>query len=131
MGESCGGWGIAAFTAERVIIENISVQPNCTKCHALTGDAAIGACWSQPILSAEKEVVGGFSVYCQTPQAPCDAGLATIEELAQLASIAIVQRRSAQRLQDSEARFGRWPSTPLRPLWCTVSPALCLSTRLP
>ena len=105
VGESCGGCGIAAFTAERVIYEDIGVQPNCRKCHALEGVDAIGACWSQPILAAEKEVVGVFSLYLQRPQTPCDAGLATIEKLAQLASIAIVQRRSAQRLHDSEARF--------------------------
>lgn len=105
VGESCEGCGRAAFTAERVIIDNVGAHPDCRQCHALTGDAVIGACWSQPILAAGKEVVGVFSVYLQTPQAPCAAGLATIEQLARLASIAIVQRRSAQRLLDSEARF--------------------------
>jgi diguanylate cyclase (GGDEF)-like protein/PAS domain S-box-containing protein len=101
----CGGCGTAAFTADRVIVDNVAADPNCRQCHALTGDASIGACWSQPILAAQNEVVGVFSVYLESPQAPSAAGLATIEQLARLASIAIVQRRSAQRLQDSEARF--------------------------
>ena len=95
----------AARSRECVVIENVRANPNCTLCHNLTSDAAIGACWSQPILAAENELVGVFSLYLQAPQTPRDTDLAALEQLARLASIAIVQRRSAQRLRDSEARF--------------------------
>lgn len=100
-----GGCATAAFSAERVIVSDISLHPYWTNYRELATRAGLGACWSQPMLAAGQQVVGVLSVYHRTPQNPHELDLVTLAQLAKLASLAVVQRRAAQQLQESEARF--------------------------
>ena len=100
-----GGCATAAFTAERVIVSDISTHPYWDNYRELATRAGLGACWSQPMLAAGQHVLGVLSVYHNTPQSPHELDLLTLEQLAKLASLAVVQRRAAQQLQESEARF--------------------------
>jgi len=100
-----GSCAAAALTAEQVVVEDIHCHPCCAQTRELTARAQISACWSQPILAASGDVLGVFSVYHDTPKTPSRTDLASIEQLARLASIALEQRQAAKQLQDSEARF--------------------------
>jgi diguanylate cyclase (GGDEF)-like protein/PAS domain S-box-containing protein len=81
--------GTAAFTGERVIVEDISTHPYWTKFKKLAERAGLGACWSQPILSSNHEITGTFAIYHRDSHTPTPTDIKVIEESAQLASIAI------------------------------------------
>lgn len=84
-----GSCGTAAFTGERVIVEDITTHPYWEPFKNHAEHAGLGACWSQPILSSNHDVVGTFAVYHRHPHTPTSADIKMIEESAQLASIAV------------------------------------------
>ncbi len=84
-----GSCGTAAFKGERVIVEDISTHPYWAPFRSVAARAGLGASWSQPILSANHEVLGTFAIYHRYAHTPTQADITLIEESAQLASIAI------------------------------------------
>ena len=71
-------------------------------------DAAIAsglrACWSTPILSPHKKVLGSFAMHSRTPRGPSREELRFIETAADLAGAAIDHHRSLEALRRSEER---------------------------
>lgn len=84
-----GSCGTAAFTGQRVIVEDIATHTYWSKFRDYATRACLGACWSEPILSSDREVIGTFAIYHRYSHAPTPADIRIIEESAQLASIAI------------------------------------------
>ena len=105
IGLGSGSCGTAAFTRQRVVVEDISTHPYWTPFKALAARAGLAACWSQPILSASQEVLGTFAIYYRKPQAPAVGWMALVEESARLASLAIERSRAAAALNRSEAHY--------------------------
>jgi len=62
------------------------------------------ACWSTPIPSTHKKVLGSFAMYCRTPRGPSREELRLIETAADLAGAAIDHHRSQLALRQSEER---------------------------
>ena len=62
------------------------------------------ACWSTPILSPQKKVLGSFAMYYGAPRAPSREELRLIETAADIAGIAIEHQRSQEALRQSEER---------------------------
>jgi diguanylate cyclase (GGDEF)-like protein len=60
--------------------------------------AGIRACWSEPIM-ADKEILGSFAFYHAGVRQPTTADLEFIRDLAALAGIAIVRRRSEKQIE--------------------------------
>jgi PAS domain S-box-containing protein len=89
IGPSAGSCGTAAWTGQRVIVEDIATNPLWTDYKALAADAGLGSCWSEPIKSASGKVLGTFAIYHQEPHAPAQADLDAIASAASLAAIAI------------------------------------------
>ena len=100
-----GSCGTAAFTGERVIAEDLQTHPYWAPYSVLARQAGLGACWSQPILSSARQVLGTFAIYHRMPYKPDEDEIRLIEECAKLASIAIEKSRATRQLHDSEARF--------------------------
>jgi len=71
-------------------------------------DAAVAsglrACWSTPILSPHKKVLGSFAMHRRTPRGPSREELRLIETAADLAGAAIDHHRSQEALRQSEDR---------------------------
>ena len=67
---------------------------------------AIGmrACWSIPIRSPHKKVLGSFAMYCGTSRGPSHEELRLLENAADLAGAAIDHHRSQEALRQSEER---------------------------
>jgi diguanylate cyclase (GGDEF)-like protein/PAS domain S-box-containing protein len=105
IGPAVGSCGAAAYTAQRVVAQDISVHPNWEPYRALAAKAGLQSCWSQPILGETGRVLGTFAIYHRTPHTPSDTDITIIEQAAQLASIAIERSAFAQRLQESEEHF--------------------------
>jgi len=105
IGPDVGSCGTAAFSGERVVVENIATHPYWAPFKELAARAGVGACWSQPIQSSSGKVLGTFAIYHRTAYTPQAGDIAIIEQSASLASIAIEKSTSAQKLRDSEGRY--------------------------
>ncbi len=105
IGMGVGSCGTAAFTGERVIVEDIGTHPYWAPFKELAQRAGLASCWSQPIRASNGRVLGTFAIYHPDAHAPDPADITLIEQSAQLATIAIERGLAAQQLHDSESRF--------------------------
>jgi len=105
IGPGVGSCGTAAFTGERVIVEDIKTHPYWASYKELAASAGLGACWSQPIRSSSGQVLGTFAIYYREANTPTHSDIAIIEQSARLASIAIERKRAEAALRESETRI--------------------------
>jgi diguanylate cyclase (GGDEF)-like protein/PAS domain S-box-containing protein len=101
IGMGAGSFGTAAFTGQRVIVEDVSTHPYWAPYRELTARAGLGACWSEPIRSASGKVLGIFAVYHRQAHRPGDEELRLIEQTANLAEIALGRSHADQALKES------------------------------
>jgi diguanylate cyclase (GGDEF)-like protein/PAS domain S-box-containing protein len=94
-----GSCGTAAFTGERVIVENISTHPWWSAYKELALQAGLESCWSQPILSSSGKVLGTFAIYHNHPSVPTPSDIQLIETEAKLAALAIDKHKDRTRLE--------------------------------
>ncbi|MDX2367232.1 MAG: EAL domain-containing protein, partial [Colwellia sp.] len=105
IGAGVGSCGTAAFTNERVIVDNIKTHPYWAPFKELAIKAKLGACWSEPIRSTQGKVLGTFAIYHHAINKPTKANIAVIEQAASLASITIEQIQTKLTLQSNEERY--------------------------
>ena len=105
VGIGVGSCSMAAYTGERVIVEDIATHPFWVRFRELAARAGLGACWSQPIRAATGQVLGTLAIYHRQPRAPTPANLSLIEQTARLASIAIERNLAAEKLKESAAHY--------------------------
>ena len=105
IGMGAGSCGTAAFTGERVIVDDIATHPYWAPFKELAAQAGLGACWSQPIRSSSGHVLGTFAIYHHEARTPDELEITTIEQAANLASIAIDKSKLSETLHASELRF--------------------------
>ena len=98
IGPATGSCGTAAFTGQRVIVEDIATHPWWTLYRELARETDVAACWSEPILSAQGKVLGTFAIYHRLPCRPAPQDLSLIEDEARLAALAIEKSQSDARL---------------------------------
>lgn len=105
IGPMVGSCGTASYTGERVIVTDIALDPRWDNLRDLALESGLRACWSEPVFSADGEVVGTFAMYYREPRSPTDAELRTIATGAHLAGIAIERKRADDALRESERRL--------------------------
>ena len=99
IGPRAGSCGAAAFTGERVIIEDVMTHPNWAEYRDLAKQAGLRACWSQPIFSASGQTLGTFATYYRYPRTPTELDLELFASAADLAAVAIEHKRAEDALQ--------------------------------
>ncbi len=105
IGMGVGSCGTAAFTGQRVIVDNIATHPYWMTWRDLAARAGLGSCWSQPIVSVSGKVLGTFAIYHRLPHATTANDLMLLEATSQLVSIAIERSQAAAELRDSLALY--------------------------
>ncbi|MGD8819672.1 MAG: PAS domain-containing protein [Anaerolineae bacterium] len=105
IGPLVGSCGTASYRGERVIVEDIDTDPRWDGLRSLAQEHGLRACWSEPVLSPEDDVVGTFAMYYRRPRAPTEAELRTIEMAAHLVGIAIEHKQAQEALQESQRRM--------------------------
>ena len=105
------------FLGTRIIVTDILTDPLWEDYRDVARQYGLRACWSTPIFSPQRKVLGSFAMYYDEPRAPSDEELRLIESAADIARIAIEQQRAQQALQHSEARNG--PSCGRFPTGCS------------
>ena len=102
IGVGVASCGTAAFTGQRVIVEDVQTHPYWIAYKSLTARANLGACWSEPILSANGKVLGAFAIYLRDTQIPDDDALQLMSKTANVAAIALERSRAEQTLKENE-----------------------------
>ncbi len=106
IGPNEGSCGAAAYRQERVIAEDISTHPYWEKYRSLAMSHGLRACWSSPIFSPAREVLGTFAIYYREPRGPAERELEWVGVATHLASIAIMRDRAeeARRALEEQLR---------------------------
>ncbi len=113
IGPGVGSCGAAAYSGERVVIEDILLHPNWASYLDLAKRAGLRACWSEPIGSKSGKILGTLAIYYRTPRGPSELELEFIATTAHLAGIAISRKRTEQalRLAKEQAEFANRAKT--------------------
>lgn len=93
--QGMGSCGTAAFSKERVVVEEIEGHPF-WKGFKPAQEAGLHACWSEPIVMSNGELLGTFAMYYRETRAPSEKEIRSIESAAFLASIAIGRVREEE-----------------------------------
>jgi PAS domain S-box-containing protein len=105
IGPMVGSCGTACFRRERVIVEDTATDPRWEGLRDLALQYNLRACWSEPVLSPDGQVVGTFAMYYHQPRAPSEAELRAIEMGAHLVGVAVEHKRAETALRESESKF--------------------------
>lgn len=108
IGEHVGSCGAAAALAEVVEVDDIATHPNWAAFRDEALELGLRACWSAPILSPDREVLGTFAMYYPEARGPSAAERRWVEAATHLAAIAIASHRTRQieaALVQSEAEL--------------------------
>jgi DNA-binding CsgD family transcriptional regulator len=95
IGPAAGSCGTAMYLGKTVIVPDIATDPlwHGYRKHALTH--GLRACWSAPIVSPGREVLGAFALYYREARSPRRHERRLVEIAAELAALAI-ERGAAQ-----------------------------------
>jgi len=107
IGNSAGCCGTAAYRGERVVVQDIDKNPIWSDLRGLAREHGLRACWSQPIFSSDRTVVGTLAMYYRNPRRPGNEDLEYTEVAAHLAGIAIERHRAEQKKRAAEQRLLR------------------------
>ncbi len=99
IGEGIGACGNTAYTGKPTVIENIAGHPSWEGYHDLARKAGVAACWSYPIVTSNRQVLGTFAIYARTPSIPDRIAEQLIETTAHLIALAIDSKRYEDRIQ--------------------------------
>lgn len=105
IGNNKGSCGTAAFTKEKVIVDDIQNDIRWADYKELAALYNFNACWSQPIFNAKQEVVATFANYYQTNKKPNEWEAYVIDRSQKLLSIIISNFEYIERIQNSNQKF--------------------------
>ena len=92
--EGMGSCGTAAALRERVVVEDVFRHPHWASFHDLARRCGFAACWAEPILGPEGELLGSSALSRDAGYAG-DTDLAQLKQASQLAGLVIAHQRSA------------------------------------
>ncbi|OYY50476.1 MAG: hypothetical protein B7Y48_02055 [Methylophilales bacterium 28-44-11] len=98
IGMGAGSVGTAAFTKQRVIVEDVMTHPYWTKNRDVAQQYGIGSSWAEPIHGAKGNVLGALGIYHQNAQTPDADDITLIEQSAKLISIALERHESISKI---------------------------------
>jgi diguanylate cyclase (GGDEF)-like protein/PAS domain S-box-containing protein len=99
IGVGVGSCGTAAALGQRVVVKDIQTHEHWKAFAKLAKEAGLRACWSEPILSARRKVLGTFAIYHTVPKSPQPQDIERIAFAANLAAIAIENRQVHEELE--------------------------------
>ncbi|MDX2324708.1 EAL domain-containing protein [Sinorhizobium medicae] len=98
IGPNAGSCGTAAWRGEQVIVSDVYADPLWADYALLLKSSGLRSCWSRPILSRERKVLGTFALYAHEVATPCEQEQELIAMAAHLAGIAIERKRAEDRI---------------------------------
>ncbi|MDP2903767.1 MAG: EAL domain-containing protein [Methylovulum sp.] len=90
-----GCCGSATHPGQRMIVEDIGHD---SFWQGYAKQAGLASCWSEPIFSSTKQLLGTFVIYHRMPFCPNAAQIDEIKDISQLVSIAVEKKQSEERI---------------------------------
>ena len=105
IGPNAGSCGAAAYRREQVIVADIASDPLWASARQLALANGLRACWSTPIFSHDRKVLGTFAIYYFEPRTPDPEHQELITHATNLAAIAMERDRAKAELIAAESRY--------------------------
>jgi len=102
VGPRVGSCGTAAFERRDVVASDILTDPHWEDWRSAFLPLGVRACWSRPVYGANGSVLATYGFYFSDVQSPTPEELESLENLRQLAAIAISNARTHETLTESE-----------------------------
>ncbi|KPN89889.1 EAL domain-containing protein [Pseudomonas nunensis] len=99
IGPKVGSCGTAVYRREPVIVTDIEQDPLWEEYRSVAASYGFRACWSTPILSHERNVLGTFALYSNTVRSPRSSETRLINMATPLAGIAIERQLTEKRIR--------------------------------
>src|SRR5882672_1763922 len=99
IGPAAGSCGTAAYRKEPVFVSDIAQDPLWAEYRDLAVPHGLRACWSTPVLASDGLVLGTFAIYSREARNPTPQQQSIIEQITDLASIAIERKRAEEERQ--------------------------------
>jgi diguanylate cyclase (GGDEF)-like protein len=115
VGQGVGSSGTAVYSGKRVFVADVATHPYWAPWTALVQKAGLAACWAEPIIGNQGNVLGSFSIYRREISTPKAAEFKLIEQFAKLARIAI-EREKADQIIWQQANYDSLTNLPNRNL---------------
>jgi PAS domain S-box-containing protein len=107
IGPTVGSCGTAAYRGEQVIVSDIATDPLWANYRETALSHSLRACWSTPVFSSQGKVIATFAMYYREPRSPSQREQDIIEQITQLAGVAIERKLTQEALRASELNFRR------------------------
>ena len=105
VGPIVGSCGTAVWRRARVIVADIANDPLWVDFRDLALQHNLRACWSTPIIACDGAVLGSFAVYYPSVREPEPPEVTLVDDVVDLACIAIGQDRTESSMRSSEAHY--------------------------
>ncbi|MEI6872859.1 MAG: PAS domain-containing protein, partial [Verrucomicrobiota bacterium] len=99
IGTNSGSCGTAAYLKEAVLVSDISEDPRWSSLRHFASPYGLRACWSFPIFSRKRRVLGTFAVYFKEPRVAASGEVSILERAAHYAAAAIEIKGEEQELR--------------------------------
>lgn len=109
IGENVGSCGTAAYTGELVIVADIADHPYWEDYRELALKANLRACWSQPIVGTDKNILGTFAMYYKHTRTPSENDISLLNEAGKLAQYAIGRHKALKTQRMMVSTFSVMP----------------------
>lgn len=103
--DQAGSCGTAAFSGERVIIDDITTHPYWTRFREKVLPYGLRSCWSQPVHAADGTLEAVFAIYQEQPGTPTAEEIELIESVAALVSLVMENYRTTASLIETTRRY--------------------------
>jgi GAF domain-containing protein len=100
IGPCAGSCGTAAFRTEPVFVSDIANDPLWADFRELADAHGLRACWSIPIVTAGRKVLGTFAMYHREPREPTVRDLVLVDLVTQTAALVIDRDRTQAMLRN-------------------------------
>ena len=101
IGACVGSCGTAAYLGAAVYVSDIATDPLWADFKELALEHGLRACWSIPILTRGRQVIGTFAMYHREPREPTVRDLMLVDLVTQTAALVIDRERAHQALKNA------------------------------
>ena len=102
VGPDVGPCGTAVFNSEPILVADIAAEARWHGYRALAAEHGLRACWTTPILSRQGRVLGTCAVYSRRPGLPTARQQEHVEQVVNVARVAIERAQADETLRRSE-----------------------------
>jgi hypothetical protein len=111
IGPCAGSCGTAAYLGAAVFVSDIASDPLWADYRDIALPHGLRACWSTPILTRGRKVLGTFAMYHREPREPTVRDLMLVDLVTQTAALVIDREQAKAALQDIATMVSRTPQT--------------------